>query len=325
MRSVMIMGDTHIHNHQSMGGAYENGINHRCADILRIIATYVDKHKPDVVFQLGDFFDNAKPTPAVYYAAMKLLQQTNVEWHIIAGNHDIASFGAPSAIRPLAQLPKVHVYEQPTVVHMDGTHWHLLPYCALDADTAMRKLTSANNYSGIVLAHYGLGDLSHQGPDYISEHWQDVLGQKYLYCGHEHSCYRRSHKRVNVGSLCAHSFSEAGFRPGGVIVDMNIVQYIGPVFETYGDIRRESTGFTSRYVRTGLSTLDEVKRMKATGRITDYKISVVRESKQLTSPEAAFNVASMETVVNKLIRADVDSGIISSKEAELLLRALETV
>lgn len=323
MRTVMIVGDTHIHNHQSMGGPYNNGINRRCEDILRVLTTHIHRHKPGVIFQLGDFFDNAKPTPAVYYAAMKLIQSTQAEWHILAGNHDIASFDAPSAVRPLAQLSNVHVYETPTVINVDGVRCGLVPYCSLDANSAMP------NYNGVnaVLAHYGLGNAQHQGPDYVSDAWQRDHKNVMLYCGHEHSCYYSS-MRLNVGSMCQNNFDSDGHkgRPAGVVVNGQIQRYIGPVFCDYGKGISDVMKLTHVYARVKPEDRIPAEREKKLGVLTDYKmVCGAVPVTGLQTPEQAFQLTSMEEAVSRLLSSDVETGVLTRQQANEMLKALETL
>lgn len=322
-RTVMIVGDTHIHNHQSMGGPYNNGINRRCEDILRVLATHIHRHKPGVIFQLGDFFDNAKPTPAVYYAAMKLIQSTQAEWHILAGNHDIASFDAPSAVRPLAQLSNVHVYETPTVINVDGVRCGLVPYCSLDANSAMP------NYNGVdtVLAHYGLGNAQHQGPDYVSDAWQRDHKNVMLYCGHEHSFYYAS-MRTNVGSMCQNNFDSNGHlsRPAGVVVNGQAQRYIGPVFCDYGKGISDRMKFTHVYARVKPEDRTPAEREKKLGVLTDYKmVCGATPVAGLQTPEQTFQLTSMEEAVNRLLSSDVETGVLTRQQANEMLKALETL
>ena len=156
---VLVLGDLHIWNHPQLGGPMEEGLNRRCRDLIRDISDVVEaaiaQHRIEAVVQLGDFFDKANPPPAVMNAAMGLLRKFDVQWHILAGNHDIRAFGAPSAIKPLGHLSNVKVYEEPTTVTIGRRLWAMVPFTSR---TAKESIAWVRNQPVVRFAclHYGL-------------------------------------------------------------------------------------------------------------------------------------------------------------------------
>jgi hypothetical protein len=196
-----------------MGGPVVDGINSRCRDIVRSILTVVQEEKPDSIVQLGDFFDVAKPPPAVLDLAMRMIRKTEVPWYILAGNHDISTIGAPTAIRPLSHLPNVRIFEEPEFFELHGKKCLAVPYCSLSAKDAVNRAFTLDKTTlpDYAFLHYGLAFESHMGPDYID------LGiardRPMMMClafhGHDHCGYwDEDNLNVNVGSFAELRFGE---------------------------------------------------------------------------------------------------------------------
>ena len=293
MSKILILGDTHIHNHQAMGGPVSNGINQRCMDIVRSILTVVAREKPDAIVQLGDFFDVAKPAPAVIDLAMQMIKQAKVPWYILAGNHDISTLGAPTAIRPLGHLPNVTIFEEPAAFKLLGFDCVAIPYCSLSAEDALAKVHRMSSIPDLVFLHYGLETVGHVGPDYCNT---KNLGRKHFH-GHEHLGYTRNYDRdINVGSFCELRFGnecsplsnytvQIGMRMTAHMVNNETVarpgQYTGPVFITEGTEHLplkellkiiEQSKATSVYLRVGPERVTFAQELKALGVIQDYAV-----------------------------------------------------
>ena len=286
MPKILILGDTHIHNHQAMGGPVIDGINSRCRDIVRSILTVVAREKPDAVVQLGDFFDVAKPPPAVIDLAMQMIGQTNVPWYILAGNHDVGTLGTPTAIRPLSHLPKVTIFEEPTRFGLFGIECLAIPYCSLSAKEALSKAWEDNGgVPALFFAHYGLANGSHSGPDYID---LQPIGC-YAFHGHEHTGYTTNYGvSTNIGSFVELRFGNecdpiatqtieikgnAQLRSSG--------DYTGPIFVTEGANQYSMQDIlhlaavkkaTSVYLRVGPDRVTFAQELKSLGVIQDYAV-----------------------------------------------------
>ena len=287
MSKILILGDTHIHNHQAMGGPVSNGINQRCMDIVRSILTVVAREEPDAIVQLGDFFDVAKPPPAVIDLAMQMITQTKVPWYILAGNHDISTLGAPTAIRPLSHLTNVTIFEEPAQFKLFGFDCVAIPYCSLSAQDALERTPESGSIPDLVFLHYGLAASWTHGPDYCDT---KNFGRKHFH-GHEHTGYSANYGRdINVGSFCELRFGN-DCDPISYYVVSNTVKfaqnlsnpgrYTGPIFITEGinpysmqDILNlaESRKATSVYLRVGPERVTFAQELKALGVIQDYAV-----------------------------------------------------
>jgi predicted phosphodiesterase len=289
MPKILILGDTHIHNHQAMGGPVIDGINSRCRDIVRSILTVAAREEPDAIVQLGDFFDVAKPPPAVIDLAMQMIRQTNVPWYILAGNHDVGTLGAPTAIRPLGHLPKVTIFEEPAMFMIGTLDCMAIPYCSLSAKEAVNKAMETGGVPAMFFAHYGLANDGHSGPDYIDLR---PVGC-YAFHGHEHTGYTDENQlSTNVGSFCELRFGSTelyGDTYSNWIVNIkpspgqssNIGDHTGPIFLTEGatpysmqDILQitEARQATSVYLRVGPERVTFAQELKSLGVIQDYAV-----------------------------------------------------
>lgn len=294
MPRILVLGDTHIHNHQAMGGPVINGINSRCRDIVRSILAVVAKEKPDAVVQLGDFFDVAKPPPAVLDLAMQIITKTKVPWYILAGNHDISTLGAPTAIRPLGHLPNVTIFEDPKMFKIGNTDCMAIPYCSLSAKEAVN--TAFNQYGSfcpkLYFLHYGLEHNEHNGPDYIH---LNATGSVAFH-GHDHQGYSDSYLAAhNIGSFAELRFGERVLPASYAVVDTRRMyvditcEKIGPIFlddagpalakapHALHQVLKLSPGATSVYLRVTPDRVTFAQELKSLGVIQDY--AVLRQSK----------------------------------------------
>ena len=211
---VLVIGDTHIHNHNVLGGPKIRGVNQRCRDILDALALNVqaarDHHGVACVVQLGDFFDVARPPPPVVDAAMAMIEESQLPWHILAGNHDILAYGAPTAIAPLGHLPQVRVYEEVTRVELsEDLHWLMVPYVSPDArvarDQAMAEVPDMHDRPDVAFIHYAAA-----GHTARSDVWPlvGVSQDPADLCifGHEHNLLRFGGNSVALGAFCDFHF-----------------------------------------------------------------------------------------------------------------------
>lgn len=216
---TLVLGDTHIWNHKWCGGPMVDGVNRRCREIVDSILETVDsakrQHGITSVVQLGDFFDGPKPSPAVLDISIRMIQETGVPWHIIAGNHDIASYDAPSAIAPMGHVDGIHTYEKPTLAYIEGQPWAMIPYTGPSADKALQDAAEILSKAVYAAVHYGLAYNTGAGgrPDLISrEQWRDVGGMTAPtgYFGHEHNSRARYIFGESLGAFTQSNFSDTG-------------------------------------------------------------------------------------------------------------------
>lgn len=217
---TLVLGDTHIWNHKWCGGPLVDGVNRRCREIIDSILETVDWAKRQYgitsVVQLGDFFDGPKPSPAVLDIAIRMIQETGVPWHIIAGNHDITSYDAPSAIAPMGHVDGIHTYEKPTLAHIDGQPWAMIPYTGPSADKALQDASGILSKAVYAAVHYGFVYNTGNRPDLINrEQWRDVgrqVAPTHIpptgYFGHEHNSRTSYVCGESLGAFTQSSFSD---------------------------------------------------------------------------------------------------------------------
>lgn len=207
---VLVLGDLHIWNHSQLGGPIEGGLNRRCRDLIRDIRDTVEgakrNHGIRAVVQLGDFFDKSNPPPAVMNAAMGLIKESGVPWHILAGNHDIRSFGAPSAITPLGKLEGCFVYDEPKTVEIGGVGWAMIPFTARTAKESVGLLRDSP--AAFACLHYGGVSHHDQGRPDVIRLVELPPNIPACFFGHEHGSRARSSLHISLGSFSQHNFGD---------------------------------------------------------------------------------------------------------------------
>ena len=162
MVSLSVIADIHLANHPRFGGVVRGGINDRAARILTALQAAVDATPPGSLWVLGDLFDVAKPEPALIAAAQVVLSsRTDVEVHLIPGNHDQTSESPGNhAMAPLR--PVAHVYEKPTYVSLGGLGVLAVPFAApmlpaLDETLAVHGTVGMlGKEPWLLLGHWGI-------------------------------------------------------------------------------------------------------------------------------------------------------------------------
>ena len=216
--TTLVAGDLHVWNHKAFGGPVVGGLNRRCRDILQSVYQIVEYAKLHYgvthVVQLGDFFDGPKPSPQILNASLDMIAATKIEWHIIAGNHDIASYDAPSALAPMNHAGNICTYDTAQFTSINGQRWLMVPYSGPDAAEALKVLETVPDHVHTCLAvHYGLVD-DRPRTDCITPEQLITFteGRKKLvqgYFGHEHDSKTTfSPLARSCGSLLPLNFSD---------------------------------------------------------------------------------------------------------------------
>ena len=339
---ILVLGDLHVHNHQAMGGTITNGLNARCRDLIRSIKTVIADNQPDAIVQLGDFFDTAKPIPAVYTAAFELIASSKVPWYILAGNHDISTLGSPSAIRPLATLPNVTVFEQPALFHIGSMSCIAVPYCSLDGKQAVQQAKELLNGKRVTSAflHYGLATATNKGPDYVLFDYADSC-----YYGHEHTGYASRStslaSHINVGAFTDFRFSPDGSlrsnHYGGLMVNWStsftIERLIGPLFvhelpqnpytvQSLCKVIARYKG-TSVYIKVSPDRQTFASKLKDLGIVQDYAVRQVSElatTEEADIDQVVFERQDPLTNIAQVIADRLEVGALAEDEAVHLVK-----
>jgi len=268
MNKVLFLGDLHLWNHKFEGGELVCGINRRCQELLDALDLTVSEAVAmgcSAVVQVGDFFDQARPSGALLDAAIQLMLRHPVAWHIMAGNHDLAAFGTPSGLAPLRYIPGICVYEQPTQLLLCGRRVTLIPYVAHSVLEALELSKGVLDGASLVVMHYGVV-ANPSRPDQISlpqirSWWAEVMGQSSrdrffhwigsqsvkILSGHEHGertvaefSMQNSNMAMGLGSFADLDWSAVRFPwPHAVLMNMDTwdvtpMKVHGPVFCVVG-------------------------------------------------------------------------------------------
>jgi len=341
---VLVLADFHIWNHAQLGGPMEGGLNRRCRDLLRDIRDTVEGAKRnygiEAVVQLGDFFDKSNPPPAVLNAAMGMLKESGVQWHILAGNHDIRSFGAPSAVTPLGKLDGVFVYDEPARRRLGGVPWAMVPFTSR---TALESVRWARGTADIACFHYGL--VARKQPDRPDTVSTQELSESssvgplwWGYFGHEHGSRTLSNRYASLGSFSQHNFGDPLVPYIGAIVDTReipcsnaykaplgvskLTNLVGPRFADMRAIDFSVCSLQSAFHQAFVSNPTNLycifkpedaklaERLVEVGVVTDYRLAPL-ELKDSTPVSDPFVVESITTGV------DMDACVLEELQAKL--------
>ncbi|TXH42792.1 MAG: hypothetical protein E6Q97_35210 [Desulfurellales bacterium] len=217
--TTLVLGDLHVGNLKFCGGPLRQGLNDRARAILQSVEDcvryFVQNCGVTSVVQLGDFFDQPRPSPALVDASLHMIRATGVPWHILAGNHDLASHDAPSALAPMNHVEGVYIYEKASIGLVDGLPWAMCPYTGPSAEDALQELLEAIKghptpvQHGAV--HYGLVDsrLTELRTDLVTKDSMQRIFENqytYLFFGHEHNSRVSAGRWVSLGG-----FTHTGF------------------------------------------------------------------------------------------------------------------
>lgn len=329
---TLIVGDTHFANHQAMGGPVVRGVNRRCRELVETLVRIVRESECQRVIQLGDFFDNPRQPASVVDYVIESLLPLGVEWHIMAGNHDISSFSAPSAVAPLRHVRGFHVHEN--IEKLDDSY-ALVPYTSLGVAESVKQLPRAD----YTLMHYGLSD----GPwsfDYANAHEvrrrSTAHGTQFI-CGHEHTPQVSAFETVHtlIGAMSDLNFGDIRTyyrlhgighkRLSGSHVEFYIHEY-GPEFcaiERAENLRHLllhiASADKSLYVRTTPQLEPSVKKLVDVGIFTDYTVQDT-EVAAPTSEEPECAVERIDEMLYAHLREKYEPDV-----AELAVRHLQDV
>lgn len=268
-----------------MGGPVVRGVNRRCRELVDTFVRIVKESQAQRVIQLGDFFDNPRQPASVVDFVIESLLPLGVEWHIMAGNHDISSFSAPSAVAPLRHVKNFYVHEE---IEQLGSDFVLVPYTSLGVSASLAKMPVAD----CTLMHYGLS--SHTSSfDYASLSEIEKLSEgsrTTLICGHEHhaSTYAFETQHSILGSMSDLNFGDihAGTKLHGIVEERTHGPALFYKPHHYGpSFRSIDTAYTLRlllsrigdedfslYVRTDGTLAPAIKRLTDIGLITDFVV-----------------------------------------------------
>lgn len=286
--TTLVVGDLHVWNHKAFGGPVVGGLNRRCRDILQSVYQIVEyakhHHRVTHVVQLGDFFDGPKPSPQVLNAALDMIAATKVEWHIIAGNHDIASYEAPSALAPMNHAGNICTYDTAQFAQIDGQRWLMVPYSGPNALEALKVLEKLSVYSSCNLAvHYGFVSAPSRPDCVVPGDMSKLVGMHNrgtvkAFFGHEHDSTTTTSWGGSCGSLLPLNFSDVDkslrvFTTEGRIV---LPSALTPKFVDLRGLPAAITGSPDKFV-SWLASLEYLSDFSVYARVEQHQEAYAKE------------------------------------------------
>lgn len=217
--NIAIIGDLHL-------GYRQYGFDERELDFYQrwhqIINDIISRKNVDVVLQLGDIFDTHIPSSIALYEyerGLENLQQNNIRYYSITGNHTIIkrkNFMSPddlfSKISDACLIDDTYVIEDDNVF-IAGVKYRSESNKEELLDVIKQHVLAAQKYDGIKIL------LLHQAVDVdlafgaeLTENDLPFDDFDYIFIGHLHSRIERSHKKCRIvypGSIERSSTTEA--------------------------------------------------------------------------------------------------------------------
>ena len=184
-----------------------------------IFFPYLDKHKIDRLFHLGDLVDRRKYINFVTLSRMKKmlldpLRDRKIQTSIIAGNHDVShrnSNEINSIDLLLREYENVHtVFNEPEEVDLDGFRVLLVPWIT-SSNAEKTKMMVKESHAPLCLGHFefsGFELLRGQIAEHGSKH-DDYRYFDQVYSGHYHHPSSKDNV-VYLGAPYEMTWSDAG-------------------------------------------------------------------------------------------------------------------
>ncbi len=234
MSKTLIIPDVHLGKSCTVGRpGIGTTLNSRIIDQKRLLDWIIDVVKDrdvDTVILTGDIFEDVKPDYIlikIFIEWLKILNENDVNVHIIAGNHDIRRVGGlySSALDIVSVCDFEHIYfhKNTETILCDGVGFTLLPFRdrrGLNVDSNAEALNIIENklvyelssipspYDKVLVGHFAL-----EGAIFMDE-IDDLLnelvcplkmfaGYDFVFMGHVHTpkVYSRNPYIAHLGSL----------------------------------------------------------------------------------------------------------------------------
>ena len=234
---IIHFSDTHL-GFNDLDIVNEEGVNQREADFYKAFSDVIDailETKPDYVIHTGDMFHRASPSNrAITFALtqLKRIEQANIPFVIIAGNHSTPRTSTSSPIlQALKTLNNVHaVFEQKyEKVEFEDVIFHALPHVnderiiPDELECVERNIDASKK--NILMMHCSVGAhyLMHEFGEWVFPKEKEYLFAKmdYVALGHWHG-FGSVGKHNNVfysGSTERTSSSDKREEKGYVLLD----------------------------------------------------------------------------------------------------------
>jgi exonuclease SbcD len=253
MSVTLIVGDVHLGKGLGIGKpGIGNALNSRIVDQMRLLDWVLDQatstHAGAIILT-GDICEDPKPDYILielFIGWLKRCESSNIEVHIIAGNHDIKRTGSHYKsfldLITAADLPRVRVYKYTNTILRKDVGFTLLPFrdkaalnCTNEAE-AFYKISSQlpyelgsipNGYDRVLVGHLAL-----KGSLFVGDEFDNLAnelmcpldmfsGYDYVWMGHVHKPQVRRKKPhiAHIGSMDISDFGETDHKKIIIIFD----------------------------------------------------------------------------------------------------------
>jgi len=316
MSITLIVGDLHLGKGISIGKpAIGNMLNSRIADQLALLDWVFDQaqtnHAGAIIFT-GDICQSVKPDYILielFVDFLKRCESSNIDVHIIAGNHDLKRTGTNHAsyldLLTAMDLPTVHIYKNVDTIFRDGVGFTLLPFrdknslgCATNQE-AIEKIAGQlpyevesipSDYQRVLIGHLALAGSIFVGDEFdnLSRELMcppDIfVGYDYVWMGHVHKPqvrYKKPHI-AHIGSLDISDFGETDHQKIIVVFDTSLPEKYKEIIVPSRPLRRVRIDVPEGFDPTTYI----VNQINAMHKKTPFNNAIVRVEAKLLDPEA---------------------------------------
>jgi len=190
MSKTLIIADIHLKTKDQFD-LTNNIVSDRSIYKLKRLRELVEKEKPDILIDAGDFYDSKMPSEPLRYAFFKVLDSFDIPVYLISGNHS-QEHGFTAGTSESFLADKITVV-QPREVLVLGDDFTLIGYCRDKEEFLKLCQENPNKY---LVTH---GDIPSEN-----------LPFEKCFFGHVHQHYSIG-KKYSIGALFTDSFGEESY------------------------------------------------------------------------------------------------------------------
>lgn len=219
---IVILGDLHI----GVKNCSTVMINHQQRFFDQLF-DYIDRHNIKTIIQLGDQNDtrknvNYRAIDFAYRALFDRIEQNNIEYHTLIGNHDVfykETLEITSSELLLRKYHNVHVHSEPTTLSFDNVTFDIIPWiCNDNADQCFQYIKQSS--SEYCCGHFAINSFPYFANVICNDGIDKSLFAKYkhVFSGHFHT-RSRSGNITYVGTPYQLTWSDATTNNGFAVFD----------------------------------------------------------------------------------------------------------
>lgn len=347
MSVAIILGDIHLGKNLSIGKTgLGTNLNSRLIDQTNLLDWVLEKaHEVSCenIIITGDIFEDPKAHPniiALFFSWLKKCQISNVNVHIIYGNHDILRTGtfytSPLDIIYESNFENVFLYKDISTVYINDTAITMVPFrdrksFGVDSNAKALQLLQNNiNWELVSIpAHYNkmlVGHLVLEGSIPIGDEIDDITnelfcplnmfnGYNYVWMGHVHKpqiLQKEPSYIAHIGSMDISNFGETDHKKHIVLFDLNKKTFTIDYLPTR-PLKKISISIPKEVSDTTSFVLSEIDKL-------DLNKSIIKM--ELVLPDNTLQSADKSIIEKKLIEKGVFSvsGIFESKKNQSIIK-----